>query len=135
MIVKFLAQGNNGSLWWGSNSRLTGIYQFTVRLSTHCATLNLLYFRNKIRVNVVYRLINNGLDIWCVGINRSLPESWTVVYRLINYSIFVHRLYRQKHGSCYTQFIPLCLPVHCMVIKRYLVVHVFCTKLNFQQSF
>ena len=31
---------------------------------------------------------------------RSMPESSTVVYRLINNSIFVHCLYRQKHRSC-----------------------------------
>ena len=31
--------------------------------------------------------------------DRSVPESSTVVYRLINNSIFVHCLYRQKHVS------------------------------------
>ena len=36
--VKFLAQGNNGGLWWGSNSRLTGIHRSRVRRATHCAT-------------------------------------------------------------------------------------------------
>ena len=30
----------------------------------------------------------------------SVPESSTVVYRLINNGIFVLCLYRQKHGSC-----------------------------------
>jgi len=32
-------------------------------------------------------------------IYRSVPESSTVVYRLINNNIFVHCLYRQKHVS------------------------------------
>ena len=31
-------QGNNGGLWWGSNSRLTGIHRSPVIRATHCAT-------------------------------------------------------------------------------------------------
>ena len=33
------AEGNSGSLWWGSNSRLTGLGRLRVRRATHCATL------------------------------------------------------------------------------------------------
>ena len=38
MRVKFLAQRNNGGLWWGSNSRLTSIHRSRVRRATNCAT-------------------------------------------------------------------------------------------------
>ena len=38
MRVKFFAQGNNGGLWWGSNSRLTGIHRLWVRRTTHYDT-------------------------------------------------------------------------------------------------
>ena len=38
MKVKFLAQGNTGSLWWGLNSQLTGIHRLQVRRAIHCAT-------------------------------------------------------------------------------------------------
>ena len=38
MRIKFLTQGNNGGLWWGSNSRLKGIHRSRVRRATHCAT-------------------------------------------------------------------------------------------------
>ena len=31
-------QGNNGGLWWGSNSRLIGIHRSRVIRATHCAT-------------------------------------------------------------------------------------------------
>ena len=36
--MKFLAQGNNGSLCWGSNSRLTSINRQPVRRAIHYAT-------------------------------------------------------------------------------------------------
>ena len=38
MRLKFLAHANNGCLWWGPNSRLSGIYRLRVRCATHCAT-------------------------------------------------------------------------------------------------
>ena len=38
MRVKFLAHGNNGSLCWGSNLRLTVIHRLQVRPTTNCAT-------------------------------------------------------------------------------------------------
>ena len=31
-----LAHGNNGSLWWGSNSHLTGIQWVGIRRANHC---------------------------------------------------------------------------------------------------
>ena len=37
MRVKFLAQGNNRGLWWGSNSWLTGIHRSRVRRAIHCS--------------------------------------------------------------------------------------------------
>ena len=44
MRVKFLAQWNKGGLWWGSNSRPTGIHRSGVRRATHCATPPLFYW-------------------------------------------------------------------------------------------
>ena len=51
MKVKFLAQGNNRSLWWVSNSRLTGIHRLRVRRATLCAMLphssNIEWYKKK----------------------------------------------------------------------------------------
>ena len=47
MRVRFHAQGNNRSLWWGLNSREIGIHPLWVRHPYHCATIAFEWEWNK----------------------------------------------------------------------------------------
>ena len=73
MRVKFLAQGNNGGLWWGLNSRLTGIHRSQVRRATHCATLPpwILFCNNTCSVNSLNSFICFCLNTFFILLNQS----------------------------------------------------------------
>ena len=66
-VLSNTPQGNNGSLWLGSNSRLTGMPRIRARHATHCATrtiwyiyiINLTISRGKESKNKHKKKINN----------------------------------------------------------------------------
>ena len=53
MKVKFLAQGNNGSLWWDSNSQLIGIHCIKIKWSVRPCI--------KIKHELPWRVVSNWL--------------------------------------------------------------------------
>jgi len=62
--------------------------------------------------------LNQNSEILTMTYNyRSVPESSSGVYRLINNGIFVHCLYGQKHGSC--KKYAFRLRSICHVLERY----------------
>ena len=70
--VKFLAQGNNGSLWCGSNSIMTLWLQ--VKRTTHCVTQSPLYRNHPVHLSVHISCNSSWMDepilIKCATVSR-----------------------------------------------------------------
>jgi len=99
MRVKFLAQGNNRGLWWGSNSRLTSIHQLRVRHTTHCVTPPIIQMKeiSFINKNVMkmspplFRHIRKYMKMWLLQCYSG--SSWCVM------GLWIWRvLYRHSSG-------------------------------------
>ena len=76
--LEFLAQGNNGGLWWGSNSRLTGIHLSGVRRATHCATSPLHVRQGEMIKSVIHFPCFDHTTWWMERVEIKNKIAWSL---------------------------------------------------------
>ena len=119
MRVKFLAQGINGGLWWGSNSRLAGIHQSYVRRASYCAKL-LLFFKVCVyKVLIWDDMVNSfpdrrasdlhflclNLVKRCLWVVERVWFLWVLLYSVIHLSFYIQCIHRQTYSGCTCVFL------------------------------
>ena len=103
MRIKFLAQGNNQSLWLGSNSRLTGIHQLRVRRAIYCATPSLIH--------IILFIVMYGKKVLKIPLIQHRKAVGRIVGRVkVSWSVMVWLFPRllYKLGSCTMVLVFVC---------------------------